>query len=101
MTRLFLEIKNITLCAEPSFFILLYFLCKNLLFLCAEHNYPFLIGDHCDLLTDHWCSLARVFALGFGLELIRISATASVDELLALLSSRIVIEHFKVGVAGA
>jgi hypothetical protein len=40
MTRLFLEIKNITLCAEPSFFILLYFLCKNLLFLCAEHHYP-------------------------------------------------------------
>ncbi len=32
MTRLFLEIKNITLRAEPSFFILLYFLCKNLLF---------------------------------------------------------------------
>ena len=43
MTRLFLEIKNITLCAEPSFFILLYFLCKNLLFLCAEHHYPFLL----------------------------------------------------------
>jgi len=40
MTRLFLEIKNITLCAEPSFFILFYFLCKNLLFLCAEHHYP-------------------------------------------------------------
>ncbi len=40
MTRLFLEIKNITLCAEPSFFILSYFLCKNLLFLCAEHHYP-------------------------------------------------------------
>jgi hypothetical protein len=36
MTRLFLEIKNITLCAEPSFFILLYFLWKNLLFLCNE-----------------------------------------------------------------
>jgi hypothetical protein len=29
------EPHNITLCAEPSFFILLYFLCKNLLFLCA------------------------------------------------------------------
>ena len=40
MTRLFLEIKNITLCAEPSFLILLYFLCKNLLLLCAEHHYP-------------------------------------------------------------
>ncbi len=40
MTRLFLEIKNITLCAEPSLFILLYFLCENLLFLCAEHHYP-------------------------------------------------------------
>ena len=40
MTRLFLEIKNITLCAEPSLFILFYFLCKNLLFLCAEHHYP-------------------------------------------------------------
>jgi hypothetical protein len=39
MTRHFLEIKNIT-CAEPSFFILLYFLCKNLLCLCAEHHYP-------------------------------------------------------------
>jgi len=40
MTRLVLETKNITLSAEPSFFILLYFLCKNLLFLCAEHHYP-------------------------------------------------------------
>jgi hypothetical protein len=40
MTRLFLEIKNNVLCAEPSSFILLYFLCKNLLFLCAEHYYP-------------------------------------------------------------
>ena len=40
MTRLFLEIKNTTLCAESSFFILLYSLCKNLLFLCAEHHYP-------------------------------------------------------------
>ena len=33
MTRPFLELKNITLCAEPSFLILLYFLCKNLLFI--------------------------------------------------------------------
>ena len=40
MTRLFLEIKNIPLCAEASFFILLYFLCENLLSLCAEHHYP-------------------------------------------------------------
>ncbi len=44
MTRLFLEIKNITLCAEPSFFILLYFLCTNLLFLCTEHHFPFHTG---------------------------------------------------------
>ena len=46
MTRLFLQIKNITLCAEPSFFSLLYFLCRNLLFLCAEYHYPFNIRKH-------------------------------------------------------
>jgi len=45
MTRLFLEIKNTALCAEQSFFILLYFLWKNLLFLCAEHHYPYVSKD--------------------------------------------------------
>ena len=34
MTRLFLEIKNITLCAEPSFLILLYF-CGRIYFFCV------------------------------------------------------------------
>ena len=45
MTRLFLEIKNITLCAEPSFFILLYFLCKNLLFCVCWTPLPYLLSE--------------------------------------------------------
>jgi hypothetical protein len=47
MTRLFLEIKNITLCAEPSFFILSYFLCKNLL-LCVLNTITHLGAPVCE-----------------------------------------------------
>jgi hypothetical protein len=52
MTRIFLEIKNITLFAEPSFFILQYFLCKNLLFLCAEHPY---LGQNLKAMKNFIC----------------------------------------------
>ena len=46
MTRFFLEIKNITLCAELVFCHFVHFLCKNLLLLCAEHHYPFQFKTH-------------------------------------------------------
>jgi len=57
MTRLFLEIKNITLCAEPSFFIC-YIFCGRIHFFCALNIVTLFARGHFSRLRRHFLVLA-------------------------------------------